>query len=152
MEINQNIKQNPMNQEHFDNLLAVASTLDKVPMASFDFANIFGTSVKKPSDKFDCGTAGCAIGWTPLALPHIAKWHKHTRNSNWDVYINDINVRGAVSIADCGAFGLSIDEAKGLFYPTYQDLIDEPCLGVDASPSEVADLIRRFVARKQRMG
>ncbi len=140
-----------MNQEHFDNLLAVASTLDKVPKTSFDFTTIFGRSEKRPSDSFDCGTAGCAIGWTPLALPHIAKWYQHTRNSNWEVFINGTNVKGAASIAGCGAFGLSINEAKGLFYPTYQDFIDEPCLGVDASPSEVADLIRRFVARKQSM-
>jgi hypothetical protein len=121
-----------------DELRQLAEGLPSVPEDKFDL-NVWGTGkLNINSRKFDCGFAGCAIGWMPKLVPstklrfvdpfHIPHFNVG-RTQFWDYD----------AIAEY--FGITKYEAKYLFHP---DSYDEE----DNNPVAVSDRIRTFLTSK----
>lgn len=90
----------------------------------------------------DCGTVGCAWGWTPVVFPKHLKWHNNF------VIFKDENLDDDFWFHEKAAyfFGITTDEALGLFSPGNQYHIGLPNL-FDATPKQVAKNIETFLSR-----
>jgi hypothetical protein len=134
-----------MNKER---LLKLAEFLDGLDDSKFNFAHV----VETYNPLNCCGTVCCAMGWTPVVFPDIVKWC-----GGDDVYNHNniclIKGSGSPSYVDVAThlFDIPREDASGLFTPTLQYEIicryerDLPIVGHDATPDEVADLIRKYV-------
>lgn len=119
----------PSREEGRRRLLVVSAYLDGLPEKEFDYCHVGHA----------CGTPACAIGHAGtipelMALGLGFKFGRVSWKGNGTAFF----------IAGSHAFGLTQDEALYLFGPLapLEDLPRSP--GVDATPKEVADHIRRF--------
>lgn len=132
-------------------LLKLADFLEKLPKEKFDYGVVVCGDGTLPNKELTCGSVGCAIGWTPVALPKAAEYCGKTKGYSQTYY--DVRPKGAVgrgwSHAQAGAeiFGIDRRDALALFTPGSQWRINEEDLGSDATPKQVAALIRRFVKK-----
>ena len=112
-------------------LLKLCDFLEKLPRGKFDFAAVRGER--------HCGTIGCAIGHTPEVFPRLVS------AVGWTV----ITVTGQSGFSATGSFlfGISQKMAAYLFYPECQLSVshDLPNLRSDATPKQVARMLRKFV-------
>lgn len=141
-----------------DRLLRLADFLEtRLPRAKWNFGVLMKIGEYLPAEALlkgeqGCGTVGCALGWTPAALPEVASWR-----ANHIQVGNQTYGSGNISELTFALFGLNKRESEELFMPRplalwevraapYPDLIDSQ-LTADATPQEVAAHIREFVAR-----
>jgi hypothetical protein len=114
-------------------LLKLAAFLDELPRRKFDFG-FFGNPA--------CGTAGCAIGYCPIAFPRFWKVVDETPVTRNCPYSGA--GRGAAKF-----FGLSQNDVDYLFYPELRDAVKMCPLLRTATPKAVAKHIRSFIAEKE---
>jgi hypothetical protein len=126
-----------------DKLLKLADFLTSLKTEEFDYSIIV--------EEFDrdkrCGTVCCAVGWLPAVFPEEAVW-----DGGYSITTPTQNLLAfetAEHILD-----ITQTEAEGLFEPNDQERLRDqfkvgedvfPDLGDDATPIEVADMIRKFV-------
>jgi hypothetical protein len=139
-------------------LLALAKRLSRVPRKRFDYGSWVGADWKGKAD-LSCGTTACALGWG-TTMPALRRLGLHlaktSDGANYvrlgqmrprrDEHHHDMSLRSASVI-----FGVTPLEAAYLFMPfeAAPDDFDLPISpSADATPSEVADHIRRFVASR----
>jgi hypothetical protein len=134
-----------MNKER---LLKLADFLDELDDSKFNFSHV----IEKYDTENNCGTVCCAMGWVPVVFPDIVKWC-----GGDDVYnpnnVELINVSGFSNYVDVAKllFDIPREDASSLFTPKLQDKIigkyecDLPIVDHDATPDEVANLIRKYV-------
>ena len=106
-------------------LLKLATFLEILPREKFNFNCV----IKRKPGK-ECGSVGCAIGWTPEVFPRLVKWNDPK-----------LNMAGYKELAT-ELFDICYDNATYLFAP------GDPCVGqlpVTATPKMVAKHIRKFV-------
>lgn len=98
-------------------LQKLADFIEKVPRERFDLSIIAKTNTngQLPTPK-TCGTAGCAMGFTPCVFPKDIRYKRLYNTPNLDVIDND-----GCSNFDLAErfFGLTIDEASYLFLPDF---------------------------------
>ena len=129
-----------MKHFHKNRLLKLATFLDTLPRAQFDFATVF--------EKRECGTVGCAMGWTPAVFPRLVKY------KDWGYGNSDVRTKRRLGFGAVAQeiFGLTTPEAMGLFVSEYNMVVGEKMvndkLGDNAWPTSVARRIRRFITRK----
>lgn len=129
-----------------DRLLVLAEFLDKLPVEKFNFA-IIADQHGKPmmealaAGKTRCGTTACAIGWLPAVFPNEFEWKQV--GSRVDVLCVERDNRTDFSAAE-EFFNILPYQAEWLFIPGASPLED------DATPQQVAEHIRGFVAEMQR--
>lgn len=126
-------------------LLKLADFLNVLPKEKFNYGVVvMGDDL--PRKTFDCGSVACAMGWTPVVFPRLAKYVKH---ENGDVEIALCTSRYAQSYPEVAEelFDIPSHIAVGLFAAGNQHVVHEESLDFDASPKQVASLIRRFVKK-----
>ena len=127
-----------MKHWHKKRLLKLASFLETLHHKKFDF-NIV---------RNECGTVGCAVGWTPNVFPRLVKINKKASNSKFNTkfrygkekYLNYIQVAER-------SFGLRQYEVNALFLSWDNTLRKESELPNNPTPRQVAANIRKFVNR-----
>lgn len=118
-----------------ERLLKLADFLEAVPRKNFEMGT-FGTAidetapVKRFSGEFDCGFAGCAMGWA--AHGRVVKGLKYAVDS-------DVFSYGSHEYGD------GFEAASVVFGVVYQDAIDLFKYRGPETPREVAKRIRAFV-------
>lgn len=160
-----------MNSIHKDRLLKLAEFLKDIPEKHFDMNVIskgryyekeleddFKYIHKTKREKYDCDSAACAIGWSPICFPQELKyyWDSHV-NQNGIRYINDEKQKQCCeNRTDSGIitswkiaedfFGLNEYEADYLFSPEEYMIHDEEHSIYDKIPKQrVIDRIIDFV-------
>lgn len=135
-------------------LLKLADFLEKLPRKKFQFDTLV-EGPDKPRADFGCGSVGCAIGWAPVCFPRSLEYRTLGKRS-YNHFIVAIKGRSlpkwssGFSLVAQGFFGLDSREADGLFNPRSQEEIGERLLDFDATPKQVAALIRRFVKKNSK--
>lgn len=144
-------------------LLELADTLDTIPRKRFDFAVWVGDDWQGAPD-LSCGTTACALGWatTIPSLKRAGLRLKRDNGNRWsasDPWMHyghvvtpntDDSMRAAMEV-----FAITYDDAELLFSPS-DPCYDHPkwygkkILEENATPKQVASLIRRFVAARQK--
>lgn len=128
----------------YDRLRKLADFLDTLSPSQFDFNHVRGTY--RETD--DCGTVGCAIGWTPVVFPRLMKFtegkqgvvHRSTGSDDYDIVGQEL-------------FGISLDDAFALFGPMRSlPWLNNKMVGNDATPKQVAKSIRAFIEWKKAGG
>lgn len=138
-------------------LLMLASFLETLPADRFDYSVYVGHNWKGALD-LSCGTSACALGWA-AAMPEFNKL-----GLRWRVVSAADRTVGAIgnivygdsqsfetdpTVAACGVFGLSYEEASFLFEPDQElTLPDDTAYvspGSDAGAVEVAEHIKHFI-------
>jgi|SRR5690348_14704591 len=141
-------------------LLQLAAFLDQLPPKKFEYMTIAREGKKpmlealKARDE-NCGTAACAMGWTPAVFPDLVAWRKHTYRDGRPypkAAVIDICLLEHPDIIDWDAmvsiFDISPEAADYLFTPGLA-AHGYSGLGDDALPTEVAAHIRAFVQRTE---
>lgn len=118
-----------MEKIYKDRFYELAVFLEDLKPSKFDYRRI----VSRWNKDTTCGTVCCAIGWLPVVFP---------KKFSWDMSV----LRIAQPLLEF--FGISRKEAEALFLPNNQEAIGEADLSGNASPKEVASLIRSFVEKK----
>ncbi len=139
----------------FDRLLRLADFLDVLPAKRFDFGSWVGTSWGDTQD-LSCGTTACALGWAAtmpefraLGLRLARAWCEDPCVAVGAVL--DTDDAASISLnAAREVFGLTHDQANLLFIPGDADGDEETGRPNEtASPREVAEHIRQFVAEQR---
>ncbi len=134
---------------HKQRLLKLCDFLEQLPRTHFDFS-----VVAKKSGKHQCGTVGCAIGWTPQVFPRLMKWLPLRKGDGDQLRIapKDAQREHQYETIARSLFGLSRDHSHDLFTPlssVYVDRGDQSIvlesLDFDATPKQVAKRLRRFL-------
>ena len=113
-------------------LLRLAAFLDTLPREKFDFRRWISEK-----DSRGCGTVCCAIGWTPVVFPRLARYDA-----------DGLSVRGqSPGTGAMELFEMNIDDVLGVFYPRGRYHRNSG-LPQSATPTQVANHIRKFVARR----
>lgn len=123
------------------NLRKLIAFLRELPLEKFFFG-----SVVEQGDLHGCGTVCCAVGWMPKVFPDRVKWVKTF--GLWNVQLVDSMMEGGwwEGVAS-EVFGISEDMAADLFAPYRQHKAHKSlsCLGDDAKPGEVADMLEAYI-------
>lgn len=149
-----------MNKDHVfkRRLLKLADFLDKLPRKRFDYSHWAGKDWGGKSD-LSCGTTACALGWA-TTIPSLRKaglrlavniifgvpavcLKRHLDNRYWVSL--DTSAEAAREV-----FGLDYKEFETLFVPRQcedDDFTPNPLVS-NATPKQVANHIRKFVAKK----
>lgn len=94
-----------------------------------------------------CGTVGCAIGWTPEALPDLVE--ACPLSTPYPIRIRSV-VNNRMTHAEIGShlFGISEVRSGQLFTPLCQNSIHPTLrdLQGDATPKQVAAMLEKFLA------
>lgn len=124
-------------------LLKLATFLDALPPAKFDFTRIARETGKPMLEALkagptECGTVGCAIGWMPAVFPRLTEWVTNAYGLGVALKRDKtvLNFEAAEAV-----FGLDSYEAEYLFNPNTSPLQDW------ATPKQVGRHIRAFVKR-----
>lgn len=117
---------------HKKRLRKLIAFLRQLPRKRFNFDTIrYGHG---------CGTVGCAIGWTPEALPSLVKN---------DSLLGPVLRKGNGYFRDIAAelTGLGPHLASCLFCPGEQAIADSrlPNLPATATPKQVARMLEKFI-------
>lgn len=130
----------------FDRLEKLAAFLDTLPRKKFRFDRVWRFQ--------ECGTVGCAIGWTPVVFPHLVRRSAQTSQ----LFYRGKAGRSLQSYDGVAAwlFGMSKDDAVRLFTPSYTKSSADAApgcvaLGPDTTPKLVAKNIRRYIAHQQKV-
>lgn len=137
-----------------DRLLKLAGFLEKLPKEKFDFSVIV-RGREKPRKQLDCGSVACAIGWCPVVFPRLCEY-KNT-DTPWSLNSMVVVPKGAkryvashlAKVAE-HLFDIPGRDAEDLFSPARQENIGLKALRYNATPKQVAALIRRFVAKNSK--
>ena len=126
---------------HKKRLQKLIAFLRQLPRKRFDFEVIrYGT---------DCGAVACAIGWTPQALPRLAKIDacgspilRKTKLAENEQYQLEQFREIAMEVT-----GLDRNTAPSLFCPRQQSMVDERLsdLPFTATPKQVARMLEKFI-------
>jgi hypothetical protein len=80
-----------MNKRHLNNLARLADFLEnEITNKQFNietFRQADGLGFCEFKSKSDCGTIGCALGWSPFAIPYVKEDFSLTRN--WSLNSNE---------------------------------------------------------------
>jgi len=126
-----------------ERLLFLADFLDRVPPQHFSINIVvtrdatveeFSKLLEHPDQ--DCKSAGCAMGWCPVAFPKLFRYGDRGIHLIGKEPIDEYQTYEAI----CEAFGITVREAYNLFEPSRYL---SPCF-----PSDVATKIRKFVKGK----
>lgn len=120
-------------------LQKLADFLRKLPPERFHFGKVV-------IHETSCGTIGCAMGWTPAVFPELVEWSKGKGTYPLTYCPNG----GPVDYDDLAStiFDIDRDDAFCLFTPEHQNELDMDDLPVNATPSQVADLIEEYIRLK----
>ena len=118
---------------HKKRLQKLADFLKTLHHKKFNFAYIIN----------DCGTVGCAWGWTPVVFPKHLKWY----NNSVVFKDNKLNTNFWFHEEAAYFFGITAEEALGLFSPNLQHKINLPNCDFNATPKQVAKNIQTFLSR-----
>jgi len=120
-------------------LLRLAAYLDKIPPRKFDFSSVW-----RPTE---CGSVGCAIGYTPKVFPNLIKRKRCDTYQN-RIYYHICIDNEVIDFVTAGMklFNLSSSESECLF-SSFQTVMpwNTKIVTEDATPKEVAESIRNFV-------
>lgn len=147
----------------YDRLLKLAKFLDELPEGRFNFGVSCQTVMadEGPESGHHCGTVGCAIGWTPAVFPRLIQWrHVRSRLSGGFRLLQEARARARKELeayspdldsvdyveAAVGLLGMSQDDADALFSPNVDSPADGEACADDATPKQVANRIRTYVA------
>lgn len=149
---------------HEANLLKVADLLDSLKPEEFNYADQVTETSCDTTTTGICGTCCCAWGWVPRLFPNLAHWSKDGAGTIF-VASSDPALAGyGDSIIDHTLalskklFGIKMnefdddkDEWLQVFQPNFiSKWAKDGCSPAsDATASEVADHIRRFIAFKK---
>lgn len=111
-----------MKTYHFKRLEKLCAFLDKLPRKKFHFGHV------------RCGAVGCAIGWTPEALPRASK--TLPKPSEWNFYRNGAKLFG---MHQNTALDLFAPSAQSGVHPSLRDLSDT------TTPKKVSAMLRKFM-------
>ena len=133
-----------MNKER---LLKLAEFLDELSPEKFDFCYVITTW----DHAIQCGSVCCAMGWTPRVFPDLVQWQRCPESWGTDENVWTISYRGIIGYANVAEeiFEISLAESDQLFSPTNRLPWLPSGVPDNATPSEVADSIRRFIAWKE---
>lgn len=141
-----------MNTVQKNRLLKLAAFLIALPKQKFNYSLVACEAPTaqggKPmldalaASKESCGTAACAMGWTPAVFPRLFGW-VDTNTEDWRGKMLDVQSRKTGAERDDAMveiFGLTKSQVDHLFYPgVHNDLTDE------ASAKVVGRHIIKFV-------
>lgn len=161
---------------HIQKLHKLADFLEALSPKLFDYGQWMRIAANDPNKAFEvgggCGTAGCAVGWMPHVFPDELRWHPVDRSRAFDdkVCVNDEwvpvhntfvelvkPIRPGMSMENHGTYaaahvlGITDHESDCLFSPSHSSPWGE-APSRDASPAEVADHIRKFIAYRATHG
>lgn len=122
---------------HAKRLLKLANFLTELKRTQFNYG-IFHI-------EDECGSVACALGWAGL-IPEFRKAGLTTGKGN--IVRCEINGKRFLYEQAGAFFGLSSSECKGLFLPNHQDYIGCSYLGENATPKQVAKMLREFLKHK----
>lgn len=171
---------NKIQRARFEKL---ASFLDTLPRENFNFSLVLDTSTcpapasdtKNTRPSLECGSVGCAIGWTPTVFPRLVEARPDPRNRAFPNLLinkgNGVESTTGVGAVACHLFGLrglvdpedghaswEIDElfCPGRFALTLKHGTEfRHCLDGNSTPQQVAGMMRDFlkaVDRDQALG
>lgn len=136
-----------MKAVHSKRLEKLAEFLDTLPRQKFNFEEFVREEGKPMAEAlkagtYSCGTAACALGWTPAVFPRLVRWVK---DATGRTRIADV-AGGQLTERALGQelFGLSESETVTLFYPKTHWVLPG-VLPPSATPKQVARHIRRFL-------
>ena len=122
-----------------DRLEKLAAFLDTLPKEKFDFDTVWESG--------DCGSVGCAIGWTPVVFPDLVRrLHPHSRYFYAGKYGKTERDYDELAM---WLFSMPAVDSHALFTPGFASDAKAPgCrrLNSQASPKAVAKNIRRYIA------
>lgn len=126
-----------MNAEERQRFEKLIQFLDQLSPEKFNFG-----MVVEDWDAKDCGTICCAIGWTPAIFPELVQWCSSSIELYWSggLWMEYADIASLL-------FGLPPNVAGLLFCPKGQKTVHrklQTC-GPDASPQEVAAMLREFL-------
>jgi len=134
-----------MNAVYRNRLLRLAKFLRTLPDCRFDFKEWVGRDWDGKPD-LSCGTTACALGWA-AAMPEFRALGFGIEvygDRGWVNFVHDGNRVGPDGFAGL-LFDLSSKEHRFLFYSGNVNSKEEWSPGDDATASEVAEHILRFV-------
>lgn len=122
-----------MQQIHKERLQKLITFLETLNPARFDFGVVMN----------ECGTIGCAMGWTPQVFPEIVEWtedrnlHLKSSPAKWD-WFEEVAQE---------LFGMHKGTAELLFTPQNQSRVhaDLAYCGYSSNPKQIADMLRQFL-------
>ena len=109
-----------------------------LPPEQFDFGVVI--------EERACGTVGCAMGHCAILFPELVE--RDTSCKTWDVQMRGVNNPGQdYGTVGRDLFGMGLDTAEQVFTPEWQRLVhdDLPMVYHDATPSQVADMLERYI-------
>ncbi len=140
-------------------LLVLADFLEKLPDERFNFGHIVSRDWAGDQG-LSCGATACALGWCP-SIPEfrslgISLFRDTARPTEIGIRLPDDDpcpgdsLKHSLEVAG-RLFGLSDFGAEWLFMPNtpHDESDDDESPGSDASATEVATHIRRFVAERK---
>lgn len=135
-----------------ERLLKLASFLDVLPAAKFNFA-VIAEEGDKPmlealaAGEHNCGTVACAIGWAPAIFPEL-DWAvpPYRPPGLYTVVLKGKEAPSYWATTSRTAevfFDINWDEVQFLFVPAHCNNLSE-----DSTAHEVAEHIRKFVSNE----
>lgn len=131
--------------------------VEVVPEESFNFASIFNTKGQEAEDvienasdpnSFDCGSVGCALGWTPKCFPELVEFFV---NGTEELAIQTKFLQKRHFHVANEIFGMTTDETRTVF-DTCQyghNGVFPNTLQHKSSKEEVAARIEDFIKAKK---
>jgi hypothetical protein len=129
----------------YGRLWKLARYMEKMSIHEFHFGTILSAVNKTKLNP--CGTLACAMGLCPIVFPKLIQAIRHERVIIWKYKGKRIGEISAASIITSDIFGL---RESSLFLPGIPSPADWSILLPSASPREVAERIRTFVAWHRR--
>lgn len=129
-------------------MLRLARFLDGLPPKKFNLNIIVGRTTKPPCKtdlQTECGTVGCAFGWSPIVFPTLLEYRQGNYGpGDFDVVLKSKSRKVKKNFhAIMNVLNLDYQESVDLFDPNGY-------ISNDVGPKNVATKIREFVKDKDK--
>jgi hypothetical protein len=130
-------------------MLKLIDHLEEKPRGEFRYSAVVAPKDEEKYDEreylpWECPTVACVIGSCPLVFPHLMKYIS-TKDSGWQLAWKDTGDMTHYDYAGMELFGLTFQHSVALFTPNKQHFIGYPNLDRNATPKQVAKMLRRYV-------